>query len=180
MFTVKLDDIPEEGLTVNWEEQQKSLLGYLGHFSAVDFGFETPLRGESRIKKIGKSYLIQGSVQVVLHFRCARCLKGFTYPLSSNFDLTLHPLKETAFEEEVELGEEDMESIFFEGGEIHLSEIACEQIFLEIPYQPLCKEDCKGLCPQCGRDLNLSTCDCVREEWGSGFMALQKMKLDPS
>ncbi len=73
-----------------------------------------------------------------------------------------------------------MESIFFEGGEIHLSEIACEQIFLEIPYQPLCREDCKGLCPQCGRDLNLSPCDCVREEWGSGFTALQKMKLDPS
>jgi uncharacterized protein len=179
MFTVKLDDIPEEGLAVNWEERQESLLGYLGHFPAVDFDFEAPLQAESRIKKIGKSYLIQGSVQVVLHFRCARCLKEFTYPLSSGFDLTLHPLKERALEEEVELGEEDMESVFFEGGEIHLSEIACEQIFLEIPYQPLCREDCKGLCPQCGRDLNLSPCDCVREEWGSGFTALQKMKLDP-
>jgi uncharacterized protein len=180
MFTVKPDDIPEEGLAVDWEERRESLLGYLGHFSAVDFDFETPLRAEARIKRVGKSYLIQGSVQIVLHFRCARCLKEFTYPLSSNFDLTLHPLKETAFEEDVELGKEDMESVFFEGGEIHLSEIACEQIFLEIPYQPLCREDCNGLCPQCGRDLNLSPCNCVREEWGSGFTALQKMKLDPS
>jgi uncharacterized protein len=180
MFTVKLDDIPEEGLEVDWEEHQDSLRGYLGHFSAVDFDFETPLRAEARINRIGISYLIQGNVQIVLRFQCSRCLKEFTYPLSSRFDLTLHPLREKTFEEEVELGEEDMESVFFDGGEIHLSEIACEQIFLEIPYQPLCKADCRGLCPQCGRDQNLSPCNCVRGEWGSGFTALQKMKLDPS
>ena len=58
--------------------------------------------------------------------------------------------------------------VFFEGGEIHLSEIACEQIFLEIPYQPLCQEDCKGLCPQCGRDLNLSSAIASRRSGDRG------------
>ncbi len=76
MYTLKLDDIPEEGLALSWDEQRESLLAYLGHFPSVDFDFETPLHAEVKIKKIGKSYLIQGSVQVVLHFRCARCLKG--------------------------------------------------------------------------------------------------------
>jgi uncharacterized protein len=87
-------------------------------------------------------------------------------------------LKETSSPEETELVEEDMESNFYQGGEIHLSEIACEQIFLEIPFKPLCQEDCRGLCPTCGKDLNLASCECVKEEFGSGFSALQKLKLD--
>jgi uncharacterized protein len=89
-------------------------------------------------------------------------------------------MKAAGLEEEVELGEEDMESNFFEGGEIRLSEVACEQVFLEIPYQPLCAGDCKGLCPKCGRDLNLSSCDCAVEDLGAGFSVLQKLKVDPS
>jgi uncharacterized protein len=105
-------------------------------------------------------------------------LKEFSFPVSSTFELTLHPLKEASFAEEAELGEENMESGFYEGGEIHLSEIACEQIFLEMPYQPLCQEECKGLCPICGKDLNLTSCGCVKDEFGSNFSVLQKLKLD--
>ena len=180
MFTVKIEDIPEEGLTVDWEEQRDALLAQLNRDTTLDFGFEAPLRGEAWIKKTGKAYLVRGKVQVILGLRCARCLKEFTYPLFSTFDLTLHPRKEAAGQGEVELGDEDMEEIYFEGGEIHLSEMAYEQIFLDIPYQPLCREDCKGLCPRCGRDLNQSLCDCGKEELESGFSGLQKMKLDPS
>jgi uncharacterized protein len=105
-------------------------------------------------------------------------LKEFPYPLSTTFELTLQPLKEAPSEEETELGSEEMELNFFEGGEIHLSEIACEQIFLEIPYQPLCQEGCKGLCPVCGKNLNFSVCECVKEELTSSFSALKKLKLD--
>jgi uncharacterized protein len=125
-----------------------------------------------------------GSLASYLNFRaglrlgCVRCLEEFSYPLSSTFDLTLHPVKESASEEDVELTEDDMESNIFEGGEIHLSEIACEQIFLEIPYQPLCREDCRGLCPNCGKDLNLAPCGCRGEDTESGFAVLRKLKLD--
>ncbi len=180
MFTVKIEDIPEEGRTVTWEEERDSLLARLNRDTTLDFDFETPLRGEAWIQRMGKAYLVRGKVQVILGLRCARCLKEFSYPLSSNYGLTLHPVKEAVGQGEVELEEEEMEAIFFEGGEIHLSEMAYEQIFLDIPYQPLCREDCKGLCPRCGRDLNQSLCDCVKEELGSGFSGLQKMKLDPS
>ena len=70
-----------------------------------------------------------------------------------------------------------MESSFFEGGEIRLSELACEQVFLDMPTQPLCQEGCKGLCPMCGKDLNLDPCACQRDERESGFTALKKLKL---
>lgn len=178
MYTLKLDEIPEEGLDLKWQEERASLLAYLGSLSKIDFDFESPLQSEVNIKKAGRSVLITGKVQTTLRLQCVRCLKEFSYPLSSIFELNLHPLKEAPSEEEIELGSEEMESSFFKGEEIHLSEVACEQIFLEIPYQPICREDCKGLCPICGKELNLSACECVKEEFPSGFSVLQKLKLD--
>jgi uncharacterized protein len=174
MYTLKLDEIPEEGLDLKWREEKASLIAYLRGLSKIDFEFENPLLAEVKIKKAGQSVFIAGKLQTVLRLQCARCLKDFSYPLSTLFDLTLHPLKEAPSEEETELGSEEMELSFFEGGEIHLSEIVCEQIFLEIPYQPLCQEGCKGLCQVCGRDLNTSSCDCVTEELTSGFSSLKK------
>ena len=178
MFALKLDEIPEEGLDLQWKEEKISLLAYLKGLSRIDFDFETPLQSEVKIRKVGRSVLMTGKVQTTLRLQCVRCLKEFSHPLSTTFELTLHPLKEAPSEEETELGSEEMESSFFEGGEIHLSEIACEQIFLEIPYQPVCQEGCKGLCPKCGKDLNVSSCECVKEELGTGFSALKKLKLD--
>ena len=104
-------------------------------------------------------------------------MNDFSFPISSSFELTLSPLKKAPAEEELELREDDIESNFFEEGQIHLSEIACEQVFLEIPYKPLCGEECRGLCPVCGKDLNLSACHCVPEDSESAFSALKHLKL---
>ena len=178
MLNLKLDEIPEEGLSLQWSEERASLLAYLKGLSKIDFDFERPLQSEVKIQKAGQSVLITGKIETDLRLQCVRCLKEFTYPLYNEFELTLHPSKEAPSEEETELGREEMESSFFEGGEIHLSEIACEQVFLEIPYQPLCQEGCRGLCSICGKDLNLSPCECVKEEFPSGFSTLKKLKLD--
>jgi uncharacterized protein len=178
MLVLKLDEIPPEGLNLNWTEQKSSLLPYLENLSQIDFDFETPPQSEVRVWKAGQSVLIKGKVQTNLQLQCVRCLKEFSFPISSTFELTLHPLKETSSTEEKELGEDDMASSFYAGGDIHLSEIACEQIFLEIPYKPLCHEECKGLCPICGKDLNLTSCNCAKEEFASSFSPLQKLKLD--
>jgi len=180
MLSFKLDDIPEEGLNLKWKEEKASLIAYLKGLSKIDFDFETPLQSEAKILKAGRSVFIKGSVQTALRLQCVRCLKEFSYPLFSTYELTLHPLKEGPMGEEKELIQKEMESSFFEGGELRLSEIACEQIFLEIPYQPLCDENCKGLCPICGKDLNISSCECVKEDFSTGLSSLQKLKLDES
>jgi uncharacterized protein len=178
MFTVRLDDIPAEGLNLNWVEEKSSVATYIQDFSQIDFDFDGPLESEARVWKAGHSVLIHGRVQTTLQLQCVRCLKEFSYPVSSTFELTLLPFKDASSAEETELREDDMESNFYQGGEIHLSEIACEQVFLEIPFKPLCRENCKGLCPTCGIDLNLGSCECVKEEFNSGFSALKKLKLD--
>ena len=178
MFTLKLDEIVDEGLDLAWEEDRASLSTYLENFPQIDFSFETPLEGTAKVTKVAQTIIVKGTVRTLLRLHCARCLKEFSYPLSASFDLSLYPSKEASLEEEIELAEEEMESGFYQGGEILLSEIACEQIFLEIPYQPVCNEGCKGLCPVCGKDLNLGPCGCPREDFETGFAVLGKLKLD--
>lgn len=177
MLTLKVDEIPEEGLDLVWREERDSLLNYFKKLSATDIDFETSLQSDVKIRKVSQAVLIRGKIQTDLRLRCVRCLKEFSYPLSSPIELILYPLEDGVSTDEKELDKTEMESNYFEGGEIHLSEIACEQIFLEIPYQPLCHEACKGLCPECGKDLNLSSCECVKGELTSGFSVLQKLKL---
>jgi uncharacterized protein len=178
MLSIKFDDIPPEGLDLKWTEERDSLLVYLKSLSRIDFDFEGPLQSEARIRKAGQMVLIEGKIQTSLRLQCVRCLKEFSHPLSSTFEATLQSMKEASFAEEAELDKKDVELGFFETEEIQLSEIACEQVFLEIPYQPLCHEGCKGLCPMCGKNLNLSSCGCVKEQFGSGFSVLEKLKLD--
>ncbi len=175
MLTIKIEEIPEEGLNLEWVEERDSISSYLKNFSNIDFDFETPLFSNVRVKKAGKSILIKGGVKTTLRLQCGRCLKEFLYPITTNFDLTFFSIKDFNFPEEVELSEEDMEMNFYEGSEIHLSEIAFEQVFLEIPYQPLCDKDCKGLCTFCGQDLNVSPCNCINEEVSNSFSILRKL-----
>jgi uncharacterized protein len=177
MFTLKLEDIPEEGLNLNWQESRDSIMAYVGQLSQIDFEFESPLQAEAKVFRAGQSVVVQGVLRAVLRLQCVRCLKEFSSPISSTLDLTLLPTKGGTSEEEVELKEDDMESAFFEEGEIRLSELTCEQVFLDMPAQPLCEEGCKGLCPVCGRNLNLDPCQCQRDEPESAFAALKKLKL---
>jgi len=175
MLTIKIEEIPDEGLNLEWVEEKDSISTYLKNFSNIDFEFETPMTSKMKIVKAGKSLLLKGDVMATLRLQCGRCLKEFSYPISTHFDLNFYSIKDFSFPEELELSEEDMEMNFYEGGEIHLSEIAFEQVFLEIPYKPLCHEDCKGLCPFCGQDLNLSSCDCIKESFNSSFSILKKL-----
>lgn len=175
MITIKIEEIPEEGLDLTWTEDKDSISSYLKNFPNIDFEFETPIFSNIMVLKRNKSILLKGNVKTSLRLTCGRCLKEFSYPVSTDFDLTFFSMKDFRFPEELELTEDDMEMNFYEGSEIHLSEIAFEQIFLEIPYQPLCNDNCKGLCPSCGQDLNISSCDCVRESFSNSFSLLKNL-----
>jgi len=63
---------------------------------------------------------------------------------------------------ETELAEEDINTAFYRDGVIDLGELLHEQFYLTLPMKPLCREDCKGLCPVCGANWNQTTCACER------------------
>ena len=69
-------------------------------------------------------------------------------------------------------GDDEEEFLLLEDGKLDLSEVVCDQIVMEMPYRFLCREDCKGLCPKCGQDLNVERCSCDTREIDPRWAAL--------
>lgn len=108
-----------------------------------------------------KQVCVGGSLQAELKLTCARCLKQFASNIEKGFELEYWPDPVLHREgEELELTYPDLVVGFYRGQQLDLSAVVSEQIVLEIPMKPVCSEACKGLCDQCGKDLNEGPCDC--------------------
>lgn len=94
-------------------------------------------------------------------------------PVHASFDLRFHPASEMADGEEREVQDEDLDTSYYRDDQIDLNELLREQFYLELPMKPLCREDCKGLCPQCGTNRNTGTCTCTTE-WEDPRLAALK------
>jgi len=127
-----------------------------------------PVEVDFRLVPFKGDFRVELRTSTVALLSCSRCLSQFPFPVTAEGTLTLLRLPLTgALKEEMELTLEDLDTSYFEGDTIDLSQLVYEQIVLSFPMKPLCKEDCKGLCPRCGIDLNFYSCDC------------EKVKMDP-
>jgi uncharacterized protein len=112
------------------------------------------------IHKDRDRFRLVGDVRTELELSCSRCLEPFRFPVEAAFDQRYLPQPEVSADDEAEVAEEDLETSFYRDDEIDLNELLREQFYLTLPMKPLCREQCKGLCPQCGTNLNTGTCDC--------------------
>lgn len=112
---------------------------------------DEPVAGELRLESVVEGILVTGSVSGDLALECARCLKDFDAPVGADVcELFVAP-GDTAPEED---------AYRVAGLEIDLEPMVRDAIVLALPLNPLCREDCAGLCAHCGRDLNAGACDC--------------------
>ena len=119
-----------------------------------------------------------GRVESAAHLTCSRCLAEYDLPLTSDFTIFYTKGEEDSSEEEVELTDEELISATYSGDEIDMDPEIAEQVMLEVPYKPLCSESCKGLCPECGADLNAGECGCDRGGINLKMAALKKIKIE--
>lgn len=119
-----------------------------------------------------------GHVESAVQLTCSRCLAEYPLSVSSDFTIFYTESKGEELDEEVELSDVELISATYSGEEIDLDPEIAEQVMLEIPYKPLCKEECRGLCPQCGADLNQGECGCDRGPVNVKMAALKKLKID--
>ncbi|MBA3391300.1 MAG: DUF177 domain-containing protein [Deltaproteobacteria bacterium] len=97
---------------------------------------------------------------------CSRCVEPVKLVIDEALRVTFMPKQEmpaedaTTDDDGAEVAADDLDVFPFDGETIDLEPLFREQFVLAIPYAPLCKEDCKGLCPQCGIDRNSGTCSC--------------------
>lgn len=120
---------------------------------------------------------VQGNVASKVMLSCSRCLSEFTADLSSAFTVFYTKGAVEQPEDEVELGEQDLISATYTGDEIDFTDEVAEQVLLELPYKPLCSEECKGLCTTCGADLNNSDCSCSGNAVSMAFSSLKGLKV---
>jgi len=114
-------------------------------------------------------------VRTRIRMPCSRCLE----PVERDLDLE----SEIIFKEvprnvpkELNLTEDDLKVIEYEGGQIDMTDRIREAIILEVPIKPLCSESCKGLCPICGRNLNHGDCGCEVKVVDPRWKALEDLK----
>jgi uncharacterized protein len=121
---------------------------------------------------------VAGSLKTAVELACSRCLEPARYEIAKNFDLFFRSRDEFVFDEdeEIELREADTRTAFFTGTQLAISDILREQVLLSVPMKALCKPDCRGLCPACGANLNLTTCGCAKEQFSPHIDTLLEIK----
>ena len=136
--------------------------------------FEANPHTEMDLSIDGRTVRVDGLVSGDFVAPCARCTESTTTHLESSVDMVLKPDSARKREEP-----EDIDFGYYSGEEIDCGSLAEEALMLAIPYVVLCSEDCKGLCPQCGANLNQAPCACRKEEEtkSSPFSVLKDMKI---
>ena len=131
---------------------------------------------EFEIHKDKDRFRLQGRVRTELELTCSRCVEQYRFQVDAAFDQRYLPAAAASTDVESEVGEGDLETSYYSEDQIDLNELMREQFYLALPMKPLCREDCKGLCAQCGTNLNTGTCDCAPVWEDPRLAALKALK----
>ena len=152
------DDVPPDHPM--WEGSDVSLPG--------------PLHVDLTARSVGEGVFVRGTVRGTLRLPCRRCLVETEHRLDETVDFLFDEIRDDE--------EDDMEGEVYalpaRGDELDLTEAVREQVLLRVPQYVVCREECRGLCPRCGADLNEAPCDCGPEEEDSPWGALKTIKFD--
>jgi len=144
-----------------------------------------PLVFELTAHRMGDDVLIRGVFRGQADLDCGRCLARYREALHDEFQLLLEPVGDRvpadpeaseALEADGLCLGDDLEAGWYRGPELELDAFFSEVVALALPLQPLCRENCQGLCPRCGADRNQNPCDCEVGERPSPFSVLAKLR----
>jgi len=165
---VRFGEIPEEGLRFEIKDES--------WFPDNELQRTGPVHATVFLKRNGVDrVLLTGEIRGSVAFACDRCLENYTMDIDDSFVLDLEYAPGNRIESgEHEISHSEMDMIYLQEPVVDIFEILSQQIFLLAPEKHLCQESCRGLCPRCGINLNLQTCDCKRELKSSPFAFLKK------
>jgi uncharacterized protein len=139
-----------------------------------------PVRLQADLHKDHEKVRLAGTVATEIELACSRCADPYTVPVRASFDLLYLPAAsaETAADHEVQ--EDDLNTSYYREGVIDLADLVREQLYLTLPMKPLCQEVCRGLCPECGTNLNTGSCDCAPVWQDPRLAPLEALTRKPS
>lgn len=187
---IRVEHIVSSPTNVHFNVDAQTLNGSLNQRDGRDgrngteYLLTSPLQVALSYVRSGRDLLFDGTLRGDLVCQCARCLEEFPLSLDRPFSCVLLPLASPRSmgrlpSRELELNHEDLAASFYSGDSIDVSALVQEQFFLALPSRPLCQDECKGLCEQCGVNLNVETCTC-RPVWKDPRLAVPSTLRVPS
>jgi len=145
-------------------------------FGNVKLKTQGPFSLHLVLTKEKEDIFFEGHLKVKLILNCSRCAEDAPY----NFDEFFSPVfthGQDPHGTDVELSKGELDITYFNEDEIDIAEVIREQIELMLPLKPLCSNDCKGVCPDCGQNLNIKSCPCKKDDVYSPFQVLKDFKV---
>jgi len=168
MYTIRVDQILEQGLALDESLPVEFLNETLPEIQELKP--QGPALAKLLFSREGGRIRVIGKVSASFSATCALCAKPFAFETVAPVDMVLFQKISTAASDDhssddnVAEVDQDVGSWQFDGQNIAWGELAREQLLLAIPIAPRCKEDCLGLCPECGVDRNLEVCNCATSQ----------------
>ncbi len=175
---IPVDDIPQSPKEISFSERIEELNEIYAKGSARDFRFPPSLRVVLVYYRSGKELFFHGRFEGSIAASCSRCLNDFSFKMDRQFEFVLTPDPAPSARGAEELSRADLGMSFYSTEEIDLSPLIREQVMLALPTRPLCAEDCRGLCGNCGADLNHDACACSAPAGDSRMAVFRTLKVD--
>jgi uncharacterized protein len=143
-----------------------------------DYRVAAPVELAMIVEKAGAdTFRVSGRATTRLEMACGRCLEPFAFPVDAAFELRYVPHASNVGEGEREIAEEDLATAYYRDGHLDVTDLLREQFLLALPMKPLCEAACRGLCSECGANLNRVACDCT-PKWEDPRLAALKGLLN--
>ena len=153
---IRLDRIQDEPF--RWEESRRIEALELERSELTALS-EIGWRGE--VRRTSPGFFLRADLQYEQTLACSRCLKPLRQEVEGRLELLVLTEPQEVESEELELNEEDLGVLVIEDETLDTDPLLIEQLQLNVPMRSLCREDCRGLCPACGQDLNEAACNCA-------------------
>jgi len=140
-------------------------------------GVGSKVQGEVRLTRVNRGILVKGTLYTEVEITCGRCLSSFSSPLTLNIEEEYFPIIDVSSGTPLSLPGELGSFTIDEHHVLDLTEAIRQYALLSVPMKPLCREDCAGLCPSCGHNLNQGGCDCPPQEADPRWSKLKKLVL---
>lgn len=170
---IKVADLPADGLELALNIFPETAKPLLVAVSGETIPLDGPVTGRLLAEPSGERVVVSGRIAATVLTSCARCLEEFPLPVAEDILVVFTPRSEDLVEAEAE--DLDGSEEFYTGEHIDLWPVMAEHLLLALPIKALCSENCRGLCPKCGRNLNVEPCKCQPDRFNPLQAALKNL-----
>jgi DUF177 domain-containing protein len=176
---LKVDKIAAEARELSFLEPEATVNRILSQGTQSEWRFTAPIAVQLEYYRAGTELFFQGQLAGSTGALCARCAEEFQSSIERPFRFIMTP-RSIAAEAEPTGDPTVGDYAVYDGDEVDLSPLICEELLLALPTRPLCREECRGLCSRCGTNLNQGECRCPEPAGDPRLAVLRTLKIQRS